>query len=306
MTATAPGARSAKEPQIDQRVARRARRDARVASRVASREERWNNFRYAVPYRTDGPKISLGLLWFASIMAAAWIQGLLVIIPVSFAVTIGAFQLGHVWLTDRSAGAVRETVGQVISISTYRFLCAALALIVAVGGWGGRFGLGLSTVLVALIAVLCGSWFGGSYSADRAIEMAALLVRCSIPIGIAGGALVAVAVSSPRAFVVLFVLISAYEAADFLVGSGSSNAVEGPVAGVAAVAVAAFALRLVPPEPLTQASLTAFAVLTALSCVTGQLVASAIMPRGGVFAPGLRRLDSALIAAPLWLVLLPL
>ncbi len=306
MTATAPEARSPKEPQIDQRVARRARREARVASRVASREERWNNFRYAVPYRTEGPKISLGLLWFVSIMAAAWVQGLLVIIPVSFAVTIGAFQLGHVWLTDRSAGAVRETMRQVISISTFRFLCAALALVVAVGGWGGRFGLGLSTVLVALVAVLCGSWFGGSYSAERAIEMAALLVRCTVPIGIAGGALVAVAVSAPRAFVVLFVLISAYEAGDFLVGSGSSNAIEGPVAGVAAVAVAAFALRLVPPEPLTQASLTAFAVLTALSCVTGQFVASAIMPRGGGFAPGLRRLDSALIAAPLWLVLLPL
>ena len=122
MTATAPGARSAKEPQIDQRVARRARREARVASRVASREERWNNFRYAVPYRTEGPKISLGLLWFTSIVAAAWVQGLLVIIPVSFAVTIGAFQLGHGWLTDRSAGTVREEMRQVISISTFRFL----------------------------------------------------------------------------------------------------------------------------------------------------------------------------------------
>ncbi len=309
MTATAPNSPTntpSREPERDERVARRARRDARVAHRVASREERWTNFRYAVPYRTDGPKMSMGLLWFVSIMGAVWIRGLLVIIPISVAVTIGAFQLAHIWLTDRAAGETRYSVGEVISVSSFRFICAALALLVAVGGWGGMFGLGLSMVVAVLIAVLCGSWFGGSYSSVRAVEMAALIVRCAIPIGVAGGSLVAVAVTAPKAFVVLFVLISAYEAADFLVGTGSSNAIEGPIAGVAAVAVAAFALRLVPPEPLTTASLTAFAVLAALSCVTGQLLASAIMPRGGAYAPGLRRLDSALLTAPLWLVLLPL
>lgn len=293
-------------PLRDERVARRARREAAVASRAAKREDRWTNFRYAVPYRTEGPKLSLGVLWFVSVLAAAWIDGLLTIIPVSVAVTTAGFQTAHAWLTDPAALGPRDRIGAIVNISTFRFCGAALALLIALGGWGGAFGLGVSIIVVVLLAVLTGAWFGGAASTASAIEVAAFLVRSSVPAGVAGGALVAVAVTESRAFVVLLVLVSAYESADFLVGTGSSNAIEGPVAGIVGVAVAAFALRLIPPEPLTQASLTAFAALTALTCVIGQFAASAVLPRGGAFAPGLRRLDSAMITAPLWLVLLPI
>ncbi|MFW2382042.1 MAG: hypothetical protein ACN4GZ_09810 [Acidimicrobiales bacterium] len=297
---------AASEPQRDQRVARKARRQAGVNTRAAQREDRWNNFRYAVPYRTEGPKISLGLLWFASVLGAAWISGILTIVPISVAVTVGGFQVGHAWVTDPAAGPAAHRVGEMVSVPTFRFLSAVLALLTALGGWGGAFGLGMAVIVVTLLALLCGAWFGGGVGLDRALEVGSLLVRSAVPVGLAGGALAAVAVDQPRAFVVMFVLISAYETADFLVGTGSSNAVEGPVAGLAAVAVAAFALRLIPPEPLTQASLTAFAVLTGLCCVVGQILASAVLPRGGAYAPGLRRLDSAMVTAPLWLVLLPL
>lgn len=292
-------------PLRDERVARRARRDAAVAARAAKREDRWTNFRYAVPYRTEGPKLTLGVLWFLSMLGAAWIDGLLTIVPVSLAVTVAGFQIGHSWLTDAAAAGPRDRLAAVVNISTFRFVSAALALLVALGGWGGAFGLGISVVIAVLLAVLTGAWFGGATSTVAAVDVASFLVRSSVPVGLAGGALVGVAVTESRAFVVLLVLISAYEAADFLVGTGSSNAVEGPVAGLASVAVAAFALRLIPPEPLTQASLTAFAALTALACVVGQFAGSAVLPRGGAFAPGLRRLDSAMIAAPLWLILLP-
>ena len=43
--------------------------------------------------------------------------------------------------------------------------------------------------------------------------------------------------------------------------------------------------------------------VTGLCCPLGQLVASALLPRGNAWAPALRRLDSYLVAAPLWLVL---
>ncbi len=297
---------AASEPHRDQRIARKARRQAGVNSRAAQREDRWNNHRYAVPYRTEGPKLSLGILWFASVLSAAWISGILTIVPVSIAVTIGGFQAGHAWMTDPAAGTIAHRVGAMVSIPTFRFLAAVLALLTALGGWGGAFGLGMATIVVTLLALLCGAWFAGGIGLDRALEVGSLLVRSGVPIGLAGGALVGVAVAQPRAFVVMFVLISAYETADFLVGTGSSNAFEGPVAGLAAVAVAGFALRLIPPEPLTQDSLTAFAALTGLCCVVGQLLASAVLPRGGAYAPGLRRLDSAMLTAPLWLVLLPL
>jgi hypothetical protein len=297
---------AASEPQRDQRVARKARRQAGVNSRAAQREDRWNNFRYSVPYRTEGPKLSLGILWFASVLGLAWVAGILTIVPVSVAVTVGGFQVGHAWVTDPVAGPTAHRVGTMVSVPLFRFLTAVLALLTALGGWGGAFGLGMATIIATLLALLCGAWFGGGIGLDRALEIGSLLVRSAVPVGIAGGALVAVAVAQPRAFVVMFVLISAYETADFLVGTGSSDAIEGPVAGLVAVAVAAFALRLIPPEPLTQDSLTAFAALTGLCCVVGQLLGSAVLPRGGAYAPGLRRLDSALVSAPLWLILLPL
>ncbi len=307
MTATSGLPDSGKvAPERDQRVARKARRQAGLNNRAAQREDRWSNFRYAVPYRTEGPKITLGIVWFVSVLSAAWVQGVLAIIPVSIAVTIAGFQVGHAWMTDRAAGGIATNARASIAVQSFRFAAATLALLTAIGGWGGAFGLGLSTVVASLMALLCGAWFGGGVGLDRAIEIGSLLIRSAVPVGVAGGALVAVAVTEPRAFVVLFVLISAYEAADFLVGTGSSNAFEGPVAGLVSVTVATFGLRLIPPEPLTQDSLTAFAVLTALSCVVGQLLGSAVLPRGGAYAPGLRRLDSAMIAAPLWVFLLPL
>lgn len=234
---------AASEPQRDQRVARKARRQAGVNSRAAQREDRWNNFRYSVPYRTEGPKLSLGILWFASVLGLAWVAGILTIVPVSVAVTVGGFQVGHAWVTDPVAGPTAHRVGTMVSVPLFRFLTAVLALLTALGGWGGAFGLGMATIIATLLALLCGAWFGGGIGLDRALEIGSLLVRSAVPVGIAGGALVAVAVAQPRAFVVMFVLISAYETADFLVGTGSSDAIEGPVAGLVAVAVAAFALE---------------------------------------------------------------
>src|SRR5690606_7046160 len=102
----------------------------------------------------------------------------------------------------------------------------------------------------------------------------------------------------------LFVLVSAYEFGDFLVGSGASNPVEGPASGMLAVAVLTGALVVVPPPPFESASLLLFGVIVLVTAPIGQVVASAILPRAGAPARALRRLDSYLVAAPVWLVLM--
>ena len=43
-----------------------------------------------------------------------------------------------------------------------------------------------------------------------------------------------------------------------------------------------------------------FAVLAAVTCPAGQILASAMLPSASVRAPALRRLDSWLIVAPAW------
>jgi glucose uptake protein GlcU len=87
------------------------------------------------------------------------------------------------------------------------------------------------------------------------------------------------------------------------VGTGSTTAVEGPVAGVIGALVVTFALALFPPSAgHSTLSMWLLGVLTAACCPLGQLAGSVLLPSGGSFAPALRRLDSLLVAGPLWAV----
>ena len=288
---------------VNKKGVRQAKRSARLDQRAQKRDDRWEHDRYAVPYRTDGPRISLAVLWFSAVVGAAILRPALVALPVGIAAAVAGFQTGHAWLADRSGFSVQVTLPPLLSPDAVRFLSAGFALLISAGGLGGVFGLGLACVVFSIFAVLAAVWFASDSGSLGMINLAQVIIRSSVPVGLAAGSLTILAVESPRPFLVMFALVSAYEAADYLVGTGTANPVEGPFAGLAAVAVAAFALRLIPPDPLTAQSLPFFALLTGLCCVIGQLVGSVILPRGGVYATGLRRLDSYLLTAPLWMLL---
>ena len=130
-----------------------------------------------------------------------------------------------------------------------------------------------------------------------------ILIRSSLPAGLAAGSLLALRVDEPGAFLAVVALVSAYETGDFLIGSGSPNAVEGPVAGLVAMAVIGYGLTVFPPDPFTSTSIPAFVLLAAIGAVLGPVAASAILPRGIAWSPGLRRLDSYLLTAPMFLLL---
>jgi len=99
--------------------------------------------------------------------------------------------------------------------------------------------------------------------------------------------------------VVLLLLVSAYEAGDFIVGSGASNSVEGPLAGATTSLVLAFPLALVLMPPFDHAGLALLGFVAA-GPPLGQVMASALLPRAGASAPALRRIDSLLLLAPIW------
>ncbi|HET9541942.1 MAG TPA: hypothetical protein VFP02_02600, partial [Acidimicrobiales bacterium] len=102
----------------------------------------------------------------------------------------------------------------------------------------------------------------------------------------------------------LIIFVSVYEMGDYLVGSGSKNAIEGPLAGFAAIAVFAFALWVVTFVPFRDNALLAFGALAAGLCPLGQLMGSAVLPRSDAPASALRRLDSLLVLGPAWVVAL--
>ena len=134
-----------------------------------------------------------------------------------------------------------------------------------------------------------------------AICTASITLRCGFFAGLAAGCVVLVHREDAAAALVLILLVCSYEAGDYLVGSGSTTVVEGPAAGCIGVLVATFAVSVVRPDLFGGAGeVWAVGVATALACPLGQLGASAVLPSGGAFAPALRRLDSYLLAAPVW------
>jgi hypothetical protein len=82
--------------------------------------------------------------------------------------------------------------------------------------------------------------------------------------------------------------------------------VEGPVAGILLVLVmtGALSVDVIQPPPFEGGTIWLFGIIAAILCPVGQIAASAILPRAGAPARALRRLDSYLVAAPVWLVLM--
>jgi hypothetical protein len=103
------------------------------------------------------------------------------------------------------------------------------------------------------------------------------------------------------AALVLVLVASAYEVGDYIVGSGSSMPIEGPLAGMTTATLVALPLSLMLVEPYDTAGV-ALLGFAAVACPLGQVLASAVLPGAGAHAPALRRIDTLLLLAPLWVV----
>lgn len=257
------------------------------SDRARQRELRWKHHRLAVPYRVDGPKVSLGVLWFLVLLCSAYLWPPAVVPLLTVVAGVAGLQIGHAWSKQELSD---------------RRVAAAVAALVAGSAWFGAFSLGL-TLVVAAIGLGLYAWTVAATTSDARARFADVVARASLPAGAAAGGLAVLAAERTPVFVSLVLLVSAYEIGDFLVGSGSANAVEGPIAGLVAMALAACGLFLVLPEPFTQITLPLFVGVAALGAPLGQIGASGLLPRGDSWAPALRRLDSYLISSPLWALL---
>jgi hypothetical protein len=106
------------------------------------------------------------------------------------------------------------------------------------------------------------------------------------------------------AAVVLLLMVWVYDAGDFLIGSAATHPAEGPLAGILGVVVVAFAAWVLDPPPFEGAGVWVFAAVVAIFAPVGQIAASFILPRADSPARALRRLDSLLVAGPLWMLVL--
>ncbi|MGN6692982.1 MAG: hypothetical protein ACTHN0_02300 [Aquihabitans sp.] len=245
--------------------------------------------RYGIPYNTQGPKVRLGVLWAIAVVAVLVPQALR---PWGLAVLYGVV-----------AGAAAAQIidahrGNRISADRAVAAFGASGLAVAATMGTQALGIGYFLLVGAALAAALGTPERGRLPIPRAGHTVAAAGIC----GGAAASLVLLAEYEIGALIILLVCVRVYDASDFIVGSGASNGVEGPLAGAIFIAVAAAIAAGISAPPFNDQSsdIWSFAVLAMIACPAGQILASALLPKADAHAPALRRLDSMLVVAPAW------
>jgi hypothetical protein len=165
-------------------------------------------------------------------------------------------------------------------------------------GWAGLGVLGM--VVAAVVVAVVGPGPGG------VMATAGTTVRCALgPVAVAV-AMVQLSEAGWAPVAVLLLLAAGYDVGCHVWSSDGSGHVVGWLAGIITVVVLTFAVsavhtvfELAPFGPL--ASVWVFGGLAATLCPIGPLVASGLLPSADADAPALRRIDSLVVVAPVWL-----
>lgn len=240
--------------------------------------------RYGVVYDTDGPKVTLGVLWFVGLLAGLFVGWWVVTFMFAIAAGWAALEASLRW-RERGVAADPLVAG------------LGAAVVAGAGAAGARFvGGAILLVVAAAVAHVAISPIGRQHT----LSAAGNTIGCAIPFGLAAASVILTNDLEIGAAVVLILFVSAYEAGDFLIGSGASNSIEGPVSGVVAIGVVSGAVAVLGVTPFDGAAVYPFAAFAAIACLLGQLAASAILPAADAHSPSARRLDSYLLLAPAW------
>ena len=253
----------------------------RLTNRVRARRRKAR--RYAVVYDIDGPRVRLGIAWFA-------------INVVALAVGRGALAPLYALVAARAAQETSKA-WRARGQRPHPLAAAASAGVVALAAAVSTAMFGAAVLVLAAAAVLAAR---ARPSRRPWVVDAGYTVQCSLFAGLAAGGLLTAARYELGGAVALVLLVSAYETGDYLVGSGASNSLEGPLAGILAMAVITFCIAVLAIPPFDSPGTLAFGALAACLCPLGQLAASAVLPSASARAPALRRLDSLLVLAPVW------
>lgn len=265
----------------------RARRDAKRAARLAKLQAKSGN-RYRVHYDVDGPRVRLGILWFVLAVAALVAGPIVAALYFGVIFAAAAAQALRVWRADGDEHA--EPV-----------VAFAVAGVVVLSASIAPPAMGLVVILAAAAAVAAAARrLDAGETMAAAVARAGLTLQAALPTAVAGGSVVLLADRDFWAAAALLALVAGYESGDYLIGSGSANAIEGPVAGTAAVVVTTLVVAAFGIGTFDGAESVAFGLAVAPLAFAGQILASVMMPHSRCHAPALRRIDSLLLSAPLW------
>ncbi|MGH9244986.1 MAG: hypothetical protein ACRD29_11845 [Acidimicrobiales bacterium] len=264
----------------------RAAAEAKVRTPVADRHSWlrwWPRRRLAVVYNVNGPRVRVGVLWFLANLVALAV-GLELMTPLwAITAAVAGLQASRAW-RKHGTRAHRLVAG-----------VGAGAVAAAAATGAGFMGIAVLAVVGAAYYLALIDLEGGN-----PVEQAGYTIQCALFAGAAAAGVVSTLRFDVIAATGLLLLVSAYEAGDFLIGSGARWKWEGPAAGMIAALVVAFAISTLRLPPFVLPESLWLAGLVAGLCPIGQLVASAVLPDAGARAPALRRLDSMIVLAPVW------
>jgi hypothetical protein len=260
------------------------RESRKVANRVRAARPKRVGRRYVVVHDTSGPKVRLGLLWFLAALGALAGGPLTTALVYSGAAALAAAQTARCWHKRRQR--------------PNDAIAAGMAGLMGAGALLGAGGAGLGILAGVIMAYVVAT--GDTRSPHPAIVDAGWTIQCALPAGLAAMSMVLLARLDQGSAIALLLLVSAYETGDFLIGSGARNPFEGPAAGASAIVVITFIISTLPISALDFGEAWLFGGLVVLLAPLGQLVASAVLPASKSPAPALRRLDSLLVAGPVW------
>lgn len=252
------------------------------------RAKRLATSRFGIVYDIEGPRVRLGIAWFVAVLVSIYLGVAALAVVVAAVAALAAAQTAQTLRT----GWRRPDLAMSAIIATLIPLAAAAGTALA----------GVVIIVGSIAAVVT----AGTLSKRRRDPLidAGAVVRSAVFAGLAAASIVMLYRFDIGAAVTALLILSAYEIGDFLIGSGASNVVEGPFSGFLAIVVITGALAVAQPPPFAPLGLWFYALVAALCIPLGQVLASAILPRAGAPAPALRRLDSYLLTAPMWLLLL--
>jgi hypothetical protein len=234
--------------------------------------------RFRVVHDVDGPKVRLGFLWFVVACGSAVVARPALAVVMAVAGALAADQLVRLHVESGTARTILNQPVRLVAVMGG----AALPLAAAAGSDT------LAAACVATVAMLA------AVAGARSFVPVLGVLAC----GLAAASPVLMHRLGTAAALVLLVLICAYDAGDFLVGTGAGTSWEGPAAGIAAVAVFGFGATVLAPPPLVQEGAATLAILVALLAPLGPALASVLIGDGATPARYVRRLDSLLLCGP--------
>jgi len=259
----------------------------RRVARAARDPRRPDDHRWLAPPDVGGPKVRVGIAWFALEVWAVWREPLMVACCFGAIAAVAAMQASAAWrpVHGRSDGPAAALVA----------LSLPVAALVGLPGVAAAVGAGV--VLAVGVGALDATGAAGRVQT-------ATILKVGLVCGVAAASPVALTqMAGWQAGLLLIAVVAVYDSGDFLVGSAASNRWEGPLAGVIGVVVVTFVASVLEPEPFSAGQVWVLGVAAAVAAPCGPAVASAALPRAGAFAPALRRVDSLLVVGPALVVL---